>query len=171
MRLRCLFVNFIWISDSEFYSFRESTKGYLDIETTQWCQEFVGSSGFSVRLRNPRWGALGIGHVLSRVLKTAGSSPDASFSVLGYNVWKLFSSFFQNILSKGTGIWDKESHWKDIQSQEVSELTLHALYDVLKYGVWLTCVRCYLLPASNHFQGDQENFSPSFKNSWGVKML
>lgn len=116
--LRCFCVNFIWISDLEFHSFRESTKGYLGIQTTQWGQEYVGPPGLVLQYTFLLcWGTLD-GEPWGSAMGSPGFwkqqdvSPDDSLSTWLECVKTVFSAFFQYIFPKDTGIWDKVTHWK-----------------------------------------------------------
>lgn len=151
-RSRCLFVNFIWISDLQFYSFRESTKGYLVFETTQWCQESVGSSGLVLQYTFLCCWGIPAGEPWGSTMCSPGfwKQQDHHLMILPQCLGRLCENCFlpsSNTFSQKVLAF--EIRWligRDTQSQEVSEITLHASYDVIKYGIWLTCVLWYLLP-------------------------
>lgn len=146
--LRCFCVNFSWISDLGFHSFRERTRGYLgQLFRPPWVQEYAGSPWLFLQYTfvlwwgTLEWGTQGISHELSRVLKAAGC----------LNLWVPLSTWLFSSNTFSQKILAFEIRWligRNIQSQDILDIILLASYDLINYNVWLTYVLWYLLPTT-----------------------
>lgn len=146
--LRCFCVNFSWISDLGFHSFRERTRGYLgQLFRPPWVQEYVGSSWLFLQYTFLLWwGTLEWGTQGNQPWALQGSESSRMSQPMSTTQYLII--FFQYIFPEDTGLWGKVAHWKE-----------HSITRYFRHNspciIWshlLQCLAhlCALVPASNH---------------------